>query len=121
MRNVGGVRTHLEARKTLSSLEQEHNTIRQAAVGVLSLRRAPKLGKLLVCYSHTRSRAYQQQSYPHTKPLWHLSPRNPPVRTPRQLAPTVGRYYYYATTLLLVSLSGRDHFHLYRRGLAPSL
>ena len=25
------------------------NTIRQAAVGVLSLRRAPKLGKLLVC------------------------------------------------------------------------
>ena len=31
------------------SLEQEHNIIKQAAVGVLSLRRAPKLGKLLVC------------------------------------------------------------------------
>ena len=49
MRNVGGGSTHSEARKTLSSLEQEHNRIRQAAVGVLSLRRALKLGKLLVC------------------------------------------------------------------------
>ena len=27
------------------------NTIRQATVGVLSLRRAPKLGKLLVCFA----------------------------------------------------------------------
>ena len=39
------------SQKTLSSLEQKHNTIRQAAVGVLSLRRAPKLGKLLVCFA----------------------------------------------------------------------
>ena len=35
----------------LSAPEQELNTIRQAAVGVLSLRRAPKLGKLLVCFA----------------------------------------------------------------------
>ena len=35
--------------------EQEDNTIRQAAVGVLSLRRAPKLGKLLVCFASIRS------------------------------------------------------------------
>ena len=33
------------------SLEQEHKIIKQAAVGVLSLRRAPKLGKLLVCFA----------------------------------------------------------------------
>ena len=58
MRNVEEVRRfdstgsdHFETRKTLSSLEQEHNTIRQAAVGVLSLRRALKLGKLLVCFA----------------------------------------------------------------------
>ena len=34
------------SKKTLSSCEQEHNRTRQAAVGVLSLRRAPKLGKI---------------------------------------------------------------------------
>ena len=33
------------------SLEQEHKIIKHAAVGVLSLRRAPKLGKLLVCFA----------------------------------------------------------------------
>ena len=49
MRNVEGVR-NLEKHYALS-LEQEHNTIKQAAVGVLSLRRAPKLGKLLVCFA----------------------------------------------------------------------
>ena len=51
MRNVEEGSAHSEARKTLSSLEQEQNTIRQAVVGVLSLRRAPKLGKLLVCFA----------------------------------------------------------------------
>ena len=51
MRNVEGGSDHLEARKTLRSLslEQEHKIIKQAAVGVLYLWRAPKLGKLLVC------------------------------------------------------------------------
>ena len=50
MHNVGGVRFDpFVSQKTLSSREQEHNRTRQAAVGVLSLRRAPKLGKLLVC------------------------------------------------------------------------
>ena len=39
-----------EKRNALS-LEQEHKIIKQAAVGVLSLRRAPKLGKLLVCFA----------------------------------------------------------------------
>ena len=52
MRNVEG---GSEARKTLSFLEQEHTAIKQAAVGVLSLRRAPKLGKLLVCFASIRS------------------------------------------------------------------
>ena len=42
--------THARSR-ALSAPEQELNTIRQAAVGVLSLRRAPKLGKLLVCFA----------------------------------------------------------------------
>ena len=52
MRNVEGVRfDSFISQKTLSSREQEHNTTRQAAVGVLSLRRAPKLGKLLVCFA----------------------------------------------------------------------
>ena len=60
MRNVGevckfGWFVPFEARKTFSSLEQEHNIIRQAAVGVLSPRRAPKLGKLLVCFASIRS------------------------------------------------------------------
>ena len=50
MRNVEGVRfDSFVSQKTLSSREQEDNTTRQAAVGVLSLRRAPKLGKLLMC------------------------------------------------------------------------
>ena len=53
MRNVEG--GGFEARKTLSSLEPEHHGIRQAVVGVLSLRRAPKLGKLLVCFTSIRS------------------------------------------------------------------
>ena len=58
MRNVEGVRLDwfgrlglFRSQRTLSSLEQGHNIIRQAAVGVLSLRRAPKLGKLLVCFA----------------------------------------------------------------------
>ena len=51
MHNIEGGSAHSEARKTPSSLEQEHNTIGQAAVGVLSLQRAPKLGKLLVCFA----------------------------------------------------------------------
>ena len=52
MRNVEGVRLvrNLEKHCALS-LEQEHKIIKQAAVGVLSLRRAPKLGKLLVCFA----------------------------------------------------------------------
>ena len=58
MRNVEGVRTvrfdSFVAQKTLLSLSRarrQDNTTRQAAVGVLSLRRAPKLGKLLVCFA----------------------------------------------------------------------
>ena len=54
MRNVEGVGVRLDSfvtQKTLSSREQEHNRTRKAAVGVLSLRRAPKLGKLLVCFA----------------------------------------------------------------------
>ena len=61
MRNVEGVRRldrvrfarfdSFVSRKTLSSREQEHKIIKQAAVGVLSLWRAPKLGKLLVCFA----------------------------------------------------------------------
>ena len=57
MRNVGGVDS-FEARNapTLGSValiapEQEFNIHLDAAVGVLSLRRAPKLGKLLVCFA----------------------------------------------------------------------
>ena len=65
MRNIEGVRnqkhTHARSRQqlectvALSAPEQELNTIRQAAVGVLSLQRAPKLGKLLVCFASIRS------------------------------------------------------------------
>ena len=58
MRNVKGVRLvrNPEKHYALSlSLEQEHKIIKQAAVGVLSLRRAPKLGKLLVCTASIRS------------------------------------------------------------------
>ena len=58
MRNVEGVRRVREVRLIRNpekhyalSLEQEHKIIKQAAVGVLSLRRAPKLGKLLVCFA----------------------------------------------------------------------
>ena len=52
MRNVEGVQLvwNLEKHYALS-LEQEHKIIKQAAVGVLSLRRAPKLGKLLMCFA----------------------------------------------------------------------
>ena len=53
MRNVEGVRevrlVENPEEHYAHSLEQEHKIIKQAAVGVLSLRRAPKLGKLLVC------------------------------------------------------------------------
>ena len=50
MRNVEGVGLVRNPEKHYAlSLEQEHKIIKQAAVGVLSLRRAPKLGKLLVC------------------------------------------------------------------------
>ena len=55
MRNVEGVREVRLIRNPEKhyalSLEQEHKIIKQAAVGVLSLRRAPKLGKLLVCFA----------------------------------------------------------------------
>ena len=61
MGNVEGVRQGSEVRVVrlirnpekhyAPSLEQEHKIIKQAAVGVLSLRRAPKLGKLLVCFA----------------------------------------------------------------------
>ena len=58
MRNVERVRGVREVRLVRNpenhyafSLEQEHQIIKQAAVGVLSLRRAPKLGKLLVCFA----------------------------------------------------------------------
>ena len=53
MRNVEGVPRFdsFGSQETLRSLEQEHNTTKQATVGVLSLRRAPKLGKLLVCFA----------------------------------------------------------------------
>ena len=43
MRNVGEVR--------LVRNPEKHKIIKQAVVGVLSLRRAPKLGKLLVCFA----------------------------------------------------------------------
>ena len=58
MRNVEGVGQFREVRLVRNpekhyalSLEQEHKIIKQAAVGVLSLWRAPKLGKLLVCFA----------------------------------------------------------------------
>ena len=58
MRNVEGVGQFREVRLVRNpekhyalSLEQEHKIIKQAAVGVLSLQRAPKLGKLLVCFA----------------------------------------------------------------------
>ena len=52
MRNVGEVRPIRNPEKHYAlSLEEEHQIIKQAAVGVLSLRRAPKLGKLLVCFA----------------------------------------------------------------------
>ena len=65
MRNVEGVRTvrfdSFVAQKTPRSLSRartQDNTTRQAAVGVLSLWRAPKLGKLLVCFASIRSSCY---------------------------------------------------------------
>ena len=62
MRNVEGVRQVRLVRNPEKhyalSLEQEHKIIKQAAVGVLSLRRAPKLGKLLVCFASIRSSCY---------------------------------------------------------------
>ena len=52
MRNIEEVRLIRNPEKHYAlSLEQEHQIIKQAAVGVLSLRRAPKLGKLLVCFA----------------------------------------------------------------------
>ena len=52
MRNVEGVQLVRNPEKHYAlSLEQEHKIIKQAAVGVLSLRRAPKLGKPLVCFA----------------------------------------------------------------------
>ena len=55
MRNVEGVgqvRLVRNPEKHYAlSLEQEYKIIKQAAVGVLSLRRPPKLGKLLVCFA----------------------------------------------------------------------
>ena len=58
MRNVEEVRLVRNPEKHYAlSLEQEHKIIKQAAVGVLSLRRAPKLGKLLVCFASICSRS----------------------------------------------------------------
>ena len=52
MRNVEEVRLIRNPEKHYAlSREQEHKIIKQAPVGVLSLRRAPKLGKLLVCFA----------------------------------------------------------------------
>ena len=52
VRRVGQVRLVRNPEKHYAlSLEQEHKIIKQAAVGVLSPRRAPKLGKLLVCFA----------------------------------------------------------------------
>ena len=45
MRNVEGVRNIRRLRTLTLGLSQELNIHKQAAVGVLSLRRAPKLGK----------------------------------------------------------------------------
>ena len=62
MRNVEGVREVRLVRNPEKhyalSLKQEHKIIKQAAVGVLSLQRAPKLGKLLVCFASIRSSCY---------------------------------------------------------------
>ena len=55
VRNQKTLKLGLVCTIALSAPEQELNTIRQAAVGVLSLRRAPKLGKLLVCLAPIRS------------------------------------------------------------------
>ena len=62
MHKVEGVRLIRNTKNTLMlglvaliAPEQELNTIQQAVVGVLSLRRAPKLGKLLVCIASIRS------------------------------------------------------------------
>ena len=52
MRNVEEVRLVRNPEKHYAlSLEQEHKIIKQATVGVLSPRRALKLGKLLVCFA----------------------------------------------------------------------
>ena len=63
MRNIEGVRFGASDSRlrftcspenTMLSLERartQDKTTRHAAVGVLSLRRAPKLGKLLVCFA----------------------------------------------------------------------
>ena len=55
MHNVEGVREVRLIRNPEKhyalSLEQEDKIIKQAVVGVLSLRRALKLGKLLVCFA----------------------------------------------------------------------
>ena len=55
MHNVEGVRQVRLVRNPEKhyalSLEQEHKIIKLAAIGVLSLPRAPKLGKLLVCFA----------------------------------------------------------------------
>ena len=66
MRNVEEVRTvrfdSFVAQKnitlSLSRARTQDNTTRQAVVGALSLRRAPKLGKLLVCFASIRSSCY---------------------------------------------------------------
>ena len=62
MRNVEGVRfvwkpenTHARSDSSYRSRARTLNKHLDAAVGVLSLRRAPKLGKLLVCFASIRS------------------------------------------------------------------
>ena len=86
---------------------------------MLSLRRAPNLGKLARA-TRIPVPGYSGSSLALTRShLVAYVVLHPPVRIPRHLAPTMGRYY--ATALLLVSQSGRDHLHHLRRGIAPSL
>ena len=94
--------------------------LRHAGVGVLSLWRAPNLGKL-ACATRIPIPGYSSSSLALTRShlVAYVVLHPPPVRIPRHLAPTVGRYY--ATALMLVSQSGRDHLHLHRCGTTPSL
>ena len=87
---------------------------------MLSLRRAPNLGKLARA-TRIPAPGPISSSLTLTQSPCGICRLTPPVRIPRQLAPTMVWYYYYATTLLLVSQSGRDHLCHHRCGVAPSL